>query len=192
MKTLLSIAFLFITLNTLAQKEHFRIVDAATQKPIYGVMIKSFSSHDVVTFSNDSGYFNINVKATDTISISKDYYHTMYVTIDIKNFDSLHVITLFLAPSKQKTNAVLSGNLGGLQYFEYQFAHNDPAQNSTIGLKVYEPSEAIDVRMELASGHDDFRIGNINVDHMNIHPIHPKQQDTPYGYQEQEHSAPRK
>jgi len=172
----------------MAQKEHFRILDAATNKPIYGVKIKSFLTHDLVTFSNDSGYFDIKIKANDTISISKDYYHTMYVTINMKNFDSTHTLILLMAPSKSQNNQVLSGNLGGLQYFEYEFAHTNPNQDSNIGLKVYEPNEAVDVRMDLAESRQDFRFGNINVDHINLHPKH----DHPNQYLEQEHSAPRK
>src|SRR5690242_7438240 len=104
MKHFISIVLLLVTFNVMAQKEHFRVVDAATNKPVYGVKIKSFSTHDLVTFSNDSGYFNITVRENDTLSISKDYYHTMYVTINMKNFDSLHTIVLYLAPSKQKDN----------------------------------------------------------------------------------------
>jgi hypothetical protein len=188
MKYIISVFILLIAFNAMAQKEHFQIVDASTNKPIYGVKIKSFLTRDLVTFSNDSGYFNITIKANDTLSISKDYYHTMYVTVNMKNFDSLHTLILILAPSKQKSNQVLTSNLGGLQYFEYQFSHTDPKQDSNIGLRVYEPKEAVDVRMDLATGHNDFRFGNINVDHINLIPHHNQENQ----YVEQEHSAPRK
>lgn len=138
------IVFLFISSFTLsAQTIHIKLLDGVTYKPVAGVKVKSAHDHDLITFSNDSGYFAFNLKHTDTILFQKDYYYPVYMSVALHNFDSTHVIQILLTPSATVYNESNKFDKANLQMFEYQFTHNEVGDDSKAHITVFQTNDAI-------------------------------------------------
>lgn len=129
-----------------AQTIHIKLVDANTNKPIAGVKVKSAHDHDLITFSNDSGYFAYNLKHTDTILFQKDYYYPVYMSLSLHHFDSTHTISIKLTPSETIYASNNKFDKATLQMFEYQFTHNDVALDSKAGITLFQTNDAIKIQ----------------------------------------------
>jgi len=135
---------LFIsTFSLSAQTIHIKLFDCNTNKPISGVKVKSAHDHDLITFSNDSGYFAFNMKHTDTILFQKDYYYPVYMSIALHHFDSTHVINIQLTPSATIYTGSNKFDKANLQMFEYQFTHNDVGEDSQAKVTLFQTNDAI-------------------------------------------------
>jgi len=156
------IAFLFISSFSLsAQTIHIKLLDGATYKPISGVKVKSAHDHDLITFSNDSGYFAFNLKHTDTILFQKDYYYPVYMSLEVHNFDSTHVILISLTPSPAINNENTKFEKENLQMFEYQFTHNDYGEDSKANITLFQTKDAL--KAQKIQTDAPFRIVSIDV-----------------------------
>ena len=92
-----------------AQTVHVTLYDGTTELPIKYVKIKSLHDHDLITFSNDTGYFAFNLKHNDTILLEKDLYYPVFLSLSLHNFDSTHIIKVQLFPSPQFKNVLAVG-----------------------------------------------------------------------------------
>ena len=144
MKTLyISLTFLLASLTLSAQTVHVKLVDCSTLKPVSGVKIKSAHDHDLITFSNDSGYFAFKLKHTDTILFQKDYYYPVYMSMALHNFDSTHIIQIQLTPSTTIYTGSNKFEKSNLQMFEYEFTHTESGDNSNAKITLFQTHDAV-------------------------------------------------
>ncbi|MFN8415087.1 MAG: hypothetical protein U0U66_02030 [Cytophagaceae bacterium] len=166
MKVVLIFLFSVTSFLIQAQEIHIKVINMQDSTAIKGVKVKSHHDHDLITFSNDSGYFKFNVRHSDTILLQKDYYYPVFFTIKAHQFDSIHVITFYMLPSLTiVTPAQLRSNNHNLQSFEYTFVHNDIGQSPT-NITVYHMPEAVVKQQEVYKG-KPFRFATIDLDHPN-------------------------
>jgi hypothetical protein len=166
MKVILLFLLSFTSFLIQAQEIHIKVVNMQDSSKIKGVKVKSHHDHDLITFSNDTGYFKFNVRHSDTILLEKDYYYPIYFTIKAHQFDSVHVITFYMLPSLSIMKPVqLNNNNHNLLSFEYTFVHNDVGQ-SPANITVYHVPESILKQEEIYKG-KPFRFATIDIDHPN-------------------------
>ena len=154
-----------------AQTIHIKLIDGNTNKPVAGVKVKSAHDHDLITFSNDSGYFAFNIKHTDTILFQKDYYYPVYMSMALHNFDSTHTISIMLTPSVTVYASSNTFDKANLQMFEYQFAHNDVALDSKAQVTLFQTNDAI--KMQKMQTEKPFKI--VTIDLLFTHPKNKSQ-----------------
>ncbi|MBC7451869.1 MAG: hypothetical protein H7259_10305 [Cytophagales bacterium] len=142
-----SILFILVSFSSFSQIVHVSLIDATTNKPVTGVKIKSYHDHDLITFSNDSGYFAFNLKHSDTILIQKDYYYPVYMTLATHHFDSTHVIRIPLTPSETVYNGSDQFKKMNLQTFEYHFTH-DAQDDSDAKITLFQTKDELTVQKE--------------------------------------------
>ena len=126
-----------------AQTIHVKLTDGTTEKVISGVKVKSAHDHDLITFSNDSGYFAFNVKHNDTILLQKDYYYPVFMSLTSHNFDSTHVIKIQLTPSATIYQGSNQFSKMNLQAFEYTFVHDEVGDNSKAHITLFQTPDAL-------------------------------------------------
>ncbi|WP_018344062.1 hypothetical protein [Cytophaga aurantiaca] len=143
MKFLYFFLSLFITSLASAQTIHVKIYDGTTEQPIKSVKVKSLHDHDLITFSNDSGYFAFNLKHNDTILLEKDYYYPVFMSLTTHNFDSTHVIKLQLFPSAKVYKVPTQYSKMNLQSFEYHFTHDEIGTDSKAKITVMQTGDAV-------------------------------------------------
>lgn len=134
---------LFITCIASAQTIHVKLYDGTTDLPVKSVKIKSLHDHDLITFSNDSGYFAFNLKHNDTILIEKDYYYPVFMSLALHNFDSTHVIKLQLFPSPKVYKVPTQYSKMNLQTFEYHFTHDEIGDDSKAKVTILQTGDAV-------------------------------------------------
>jgi hypothetical protein len=138
--------FLFLISLLHAQNIHVNVTDATTGKVIKGAKIKSLYEHDLITFSNDSGYFSFDLTHNDTILIEKDMYYPIFVKLSLHNFDSTHIVTLRLFPSPKKYPITNQYSKMNLQTFDYQFVHDEIGEESKANITILQPKEAVNAQ----------------------------------------------
>jgi|GEM_PF-1984189 hypothetical protein len=143
MKIIYSLLFISAWISVSAQTVHVTLFDLTTNKPISNAKVKSNHDHDLITFSNDTGYFAFNLTHNDTILIVKDYYYPVYVSLNMHNFDSTHIITLRLTPSSNVYKGPNQFNNMNLQSFEYHFIHDQVGEKSQAHITVFQTKDAI-------------------------------------------------
>jgi len=126
-----------------AQTIHVKLIDGKTEKTISGVKVKSAHDHDLITFSNDSGYFAFNLKHDDTILLQKDYYYPVFMSLVIHNFDSTHVIKIQLTPSETIYQGSNQFSKMNLQTFEYHFTHDEIGADSKAKVTLFQTADAL-------------------------------------------------
>lgn len=127
----------------IAQTIHVKLIDGQTQKPVTAVKVKSTHDHDFITFSNDSGYFAIKLKHSDTILLEKDYYYPMFIGLALHNFDSTHVIQITLTASETIYSGLTEFKKMNLQAFEYHFTHDEVGDKSAAKITLFQTNEAL-------------------------------------------------
>lgn len=165
MKNLLLILFSISSFLIQAQEIHIKVVNMKDSSAIKGVKVKSHHDHDLITFSNDTGYFKFNVRHSDTILLEKDYYYPVYFTIKTHQFDSIHVITFYMLPSLSVVKPTPFKGNHNLQSFEYTFVHDKVGQ-APANITVYHAPEAILEQEKIYKG-KPFRFASIDIDHPN-------------------------
>lgn len=137
------ILFFITTCFASAQTIHVTIYDGTTERPIKSVKVKSIHDHDLITFSNDSGYFAFNLKHNDTILLEKDLYYPVFLSLKTHNFDSTHIVKVQLFPSPKVYKVPNQYSKMNLQSFEYHFTHDTIGEGSKVNITVLQTSEAI-------------------------------------------------
>jgi hypothetical protein len=126
-----------------AQTIHVIIFDGTTELPLKSVKVKSLHDHDLITFSNDSGYFAFNLKHNDTILLEKDLYYPVFLSLKTHKFDSTHIVNVQLFPSPKVYKVPNQYNKMNLQSFEYHFTHDTIGEGSKVNVTVLQTSDAI-------------------------------------------------
>lgn len=144
MKSLAASLVLFFTVLCIqAQTVHVILIDGTTEKPIDAVKIKSAHDHDLITFSNDTGYFAFNLKHDDTILLQKDYYYPVYMRLAVHHFDSTHVIKIQLFPSQTIYKVPNTFSTKNLQAFEYHFTHDEIGNDGKAEITLFQTDDAL-------------------------------------------------
>lgn len=145
MNLLSALLFIGLSITSVAQTVHVVIIDASTHKPVKGVKIKSLHDHDLITFSNDSGYFATNLTHSDTILLEMDFYYPVYMSLSSHRFDSTHVIRLPLTPSAKIYKGSNQFQKMNLQALEYHFTH-DQLVDSEAKIIVFQTKDELNVQ----------------------------------------------
>jgi hypothetical protein len=151
MKKYLLVLFLIVVvsgLNSFAQKITFKLINAATLQPIEGASLKSFLDSSLHLKSDVFGHFTVQLKENDTLTISKEYYHPLYLFVKAKNFDSTHVVSINMLPSKEIHEPIKS-NFKSLSDFDYHFVHDKVGDDSHLKIVGFEHKTAADVRNDM-------------------------------------------
>jgi hypothetical protein len=133
----------FITCFASAQTIHVTLYDGTTDLPVKSVKIKSQHDHDLITFSNDTGYFAFNLKHNDTILIEKDMYYPVFLSLSTHNFDSTHIIKVQLFPSAKVYKVSNQYSKMNLQAFEYHFTHDTIGTASKAKITILQTGDAV-------------------------------------------------
>lgn len=144
MKSIAASILLFFSVVCLqGQTIHVILIDGTTEKPISAVKIKSAHDHDLITFSNDTGYFAFDLKHDDTILLQKDYYYPVYMRLGLHHFDSTHVIRIQLFPSQTIYKVPNKFSTKNLQAFEYHFTHDEIGNDSKAEITLFQTKDAL-------------------------------------------------
>ena len=154
------IAFLFSTLFVQAQKITFRLVNAVSLQPVEGAVLKSYLGTNSIVMSDKYGHITIQLRENDTLTISKEYYHPLYLFVKAKNFDTTHVISINMLPSKD-IHETAKSNFTNLTDFDYHFVHDKIGDESHLKIKGFEHKTAAEVRYDLM--HSTKNPGGIHV-----------------------------
>ena len=139
----LSILSFLTTGFVFAQTIHVTIYDGTTEVPIKSVKVKSVNDHDLITFSNDSGYFAFNLKHNDTILLEKNLYYPVFLCLKTHKFDSTHIIKVQLFPSPKVYKVPNQYSKMNLQSFEYHFTHDTIGEGSKVNVTVLQTGDAV-------------------------------------------------
>jgi hypothetical protein len=145
MKKILLAILLGISATMLANKVTFKLVNASTLLPIEGVSMKSSLDTSLHLRSDKYGHITFSLRDKDTLIFIKDFYHPIYIFAKAKNFDSTHVISINMIPSKD-IHEPLKGNFQSLSDFNYHFVHDEAKSNSQLKISAYEHVDAAQVR----------------------------------------------
>lgn len=126
-----------------AQTIHVTLYDGTTEQPLKSVKVKSLHDHDLITFSNDTGYFAFNLKHNDTILLEKNLYYPVFLSLSTHNFDSTHIIKVQLFPSPNVYKVPNQYSKMNLQTFEYHFTHDTIGVDSKAKVTVLQTDEAV-------------------------------------------------
>ncbi|MBC7488513.1 MAG: hypothetical protein H7282_17370, partial [Cytophagaceae bacterium] len=162
---ILLFACLLIVSSTLqAQKLSFRVIRSDAFKSVDHVQIKS-SSHGTF-YSDANGYFQLSYKNHDTLTLSKDLFHTIHYVIEAKNFDTSHTISLTMtALSKEEAQNAPASDISSLQKFDYHFVHDNPTSDSYLKIHAMESLPENKTR----SGYQkEFKIGTMPLSHTTV------------------------
>lgn len=169
MKKLLSPSLLFVCLFTLsaavsAQKLSFKVIRSDAFKAVDHVQIKS-SSHGTF-YSDANGCFQLSYKDHDTLTLSKDMFHTIHYVIEAKNFDTSHTISLTMtALTKEEAQNTPASDISSLQKFDYHFVHDNPTSDSYLKIHAMESLPENKTR----SGYQkEFKIGTVPLSHTTV------------------------
>ncbi len=140
--------FLLSTVIGFAQKVTLKLVNASSLQAIEGASLKSFLDAGFHGTSDKYGHITVQLKENDTLTISKNYYHPLYLYIKAKNFDSTHVISINMVPSKDIHEPV-KGDFHTLSDFDYHFVHDKIGDDSHLKVIGYEHQDASQTRTDL-------------------------------------------
>ncbi len=161
MKTRTFACLLFLMTFSLvhAQTLHFKVIHSDNFQGIAHVEIKS--SFDRILYTDSSGHFEIQYKDHDTLTLSKENYHTIFYLIEAKNFDPTHTITLSMtaAPKGEKLNP---NDIKTLQNFEYHFIHDQEPSTNYLKIHVMEHTPGANARKK---NPQEFKIGSLPLNH---------------------------
>ena len=142
-----SLFFLSLSIG-FAQKVTFKLVNAASLQPIEGASLKSYLDTTFHGTSDKYGHITVQLKENDTLTISKNYYHPLYLFVKVKNFDSTHVISINMLPSKD-IHEPIKEDFHTLTDFDYHFVHDQVGDESHVKVTGYEHQDASQVRTNL-------------------------------------------
>lgn len=163
---LLSTCLFVLSFTVQAQKLSFRVIRSDAFKAVDHVRIKS-SSHGVL-YSDANGHFELTYKDHDTLTLSKEFFHTIHYIIEAKNFDTSHTISLTmtaLTPEEIKSAPTSAADINTLQKFDYHFVHDNPSSNSYLKIHAIETLPENKTR---AGYQKEFKIGTVPLDHTTV------------------------
>jgi len=161
---LLFICFFALPSTIQAQKLSFKVIRSDAFKTVDHVQVKS-SSHGTF-YSDANGYFQLTYKDHDTLTLSKENFHTILYIIEAKNFDTSHTISLTmtaLAPGEAPNTS--SSDISSLQKFDYHFVHDNPKSDSYVKIHALESLPGNKTR---AGYQKEFKIGTVPLDHTTV------------------------
>jgi ABC-type antimicrobial peptide transport system permease subunit len=164
MKKLILIIVIFLAREGYGQMLHFKVVNAESLKPIPEAKVTSSANKGSVMFTNIGGDLILKYLPGDTISISKNAFHSIHLYLPKVNVDSVHVITISMVPGLEDNADVKK--ISGLPMFEYYFVHTDE-DKSNLKVQVFENKNAIQQRQSNA-----FKIASIH-----LNDFHPHQKN---------------
>ena len=142
------------------QKISFKVIDISTGLPIWKVKVASTPEQRFITYSDGSGKFAHFIAHDDTIQLTKDQYHPLYLKISSSNFDSTHAVVIGLVPLDKKKGK-LSGEYQDLKTFEYHFVYDTLGEKSNLKVHLLENVHAFDYRRK---NDQSFRFGTVDID----------------------------
>ena len=145
---ILTLLLFLVNFSSQAQKVTLKLVNAASLQPIEGVTLKSFMDKNLHGVSDKFGHITIYLIENDTLTMSKEYYHPLYLFVKVKNFDSTHVISINMVPSKD-IHEPLKGNFQSLSDFDYHFVHDQVGNDSHVKVTGFEHPTASQVRNDM-------------------------------------------
>ena len=170
MNTLIRYITLFLAIPGLwsttvtAQKIQFKVIHEETWKALEQVEIKS-SAHGIL-YTDANGHFSLTYQNHDTLTLSKEHYHTIHYLIEAHNFDTSHTISLSLAALKKgETNTI--PDISNLQKFDYHFVHDNPGHDSFLKIHAMESLPASQSR----ANQKEFKIGAVPLNHTQVQPV---------------------
>ncbi len=160
----LLVCFFLATTAIQAQKLSFKVIRSDAFKPVDHVQIKS-SSHGTF-YSDANGHFQLSYKNHDTLTLSKEMFHTIHYVIEAKNFDTSHTISLTMtALTKEEAQHAPASDISNLQKFDYHFVHDNPSSDSYLKIHAMESLPENKTR----SGYQkEFKIGTVPLNHTTI------------------------
>ncbi|MDB5257124.1 MAG: hypothetical protein JWM14_1819 [Chitinophagaceae bacterium] len=158
------VCFFALSATLQAQKLSFKVIRSDAFKTIDHVQIKS-SSHGTF-YSDANGHFELTYKDHDTLTLSKDLFHTIHYVIEAKNFDTSHTISLTMtALSKEEAQNAPASDISNLQKFDYHFVHDNPTSDSYLKIHAMESLPENKTR----SGYQkEFKIGTVPLSHTTV------------------------
>ncbi len=164
LSTLSFICFFVLSYTLHAQKLSFKVIRSDAFKAVDHVQVKS-SSHGIF-YSDANGHFQLNYKDHDTLTLSKENFHTILYVIEAKNFDTTHTIclTMTMLSAGELQNAP-SSDISNLQKFDYHFVHDNPSSDSYLKIHALESLPENKTR----SGYQkEFKIGTVPLSHTTV------------------------
>lgn len=155
--------FVFSTIIQ-AQTLSFKVIRSDAFKAVDHVKIKS-SSHGVF-YSDANGHFQLSYKNHDTLTLSKDGFHTIHYVIEAKNFDTTHTISLTMtALSAEEMRNAPASDISNLQKFDYHFVHDNPTNDSYLRIHAMETLPENKTRTGYQK---EFKIGTVPLNHTTV------------------------
>ena len=143
------VSVLFLTTHfATAQKVTLKFVNAASLQAIEGASLKSYLDKNTHISSDKYGHITITLKENDTLTITKEYYHPLYLFVKVKNFDTTHVISVNMLPSTE-IHEPIKGNFSSLTDFEYHFVHDKVGNDSHLKVQGFEHQSASQLRTNM-------------------------------------------
>ena len=138
-----------------SQKLHFKVVNAESLEGLLQAKITCSLHKDSIIFTNQTGDFSLNYFKGDTITISKNNFHTIHLYLPQINVDTLHIITVGMVAGNE--NNLNVKNIAGLPMFEYYFVHKKEEQNN-VKVQVFENPYVVEQRQN-----GSFKIASIHL-----------------------------
>jgi hypothetical protein len=162
--SILSACFFSLSFTIQAQQLSFKVIRSDAFKAVDHVQIKS-SFHGVF-YSDANGHFRLTYKDHDTLTLSKEKFHTILYVIEAKNFDTSHTISLTMTAlsSEELKNEPIS-DINTLQKFDYHFVHDNPSSNSYLKIHAMESLPENKTR---AGYQKEFKIGTVPLSHTTV------------------------
>lgn len=158
--------FFVLSFTLQAQKLSFKVIRSDAFKTVDHVQVKS-SSHGVF-YSDANGHFTLTYKDHDTLTLSKEFFHTIHYIIEAKNFDTSHTISLTMtALTKEEidNSPASTSDINTLQKFDYHFVHDNPSSGSYLKIHAMESLPENKTR---AGYQKEFKIGTVPLDHTTV------------------------
>ena len=161
---ILFLGFFAVSAAVQAQILSFKVIRSDAFKAVDHVKIKS-SSHGVF-YSDANGHFQISYKDHDTLTLSKENFHTIHYVIEAKNFDTTHTISLTMtALSAEELKNAPTSDISNLQKFDYHFVHDNPSSDSYLKIHAMETLPENKTRTGYQK---EFKIGTVPLNHTTI------------------------
>ncbi len=164
LSAILFVCFLVTAATVQAQTLSFKVIRSDAFKAVDHVKIKS-SSHGVF-YSDASGHFQLSYKNHDTLTLSKENFHTIHYVIEAKNFDTTHTISLTMTElSAEELQNTSAADISSLQKFDYHFVNDNPSSDSYLKIHAME---TLPENKKRTGYQKEFKIGTVPLNHTTV------------------------
>jgi hypothetical protein len=136
MRKAILLFLLFFSSQAFCQNLHFKVVNAESLEGISLAKVSSSLNKSSVTYTNAYGIILFSYLPGDTITISKNNYHSIHLYIPYINVDTMHIITVSMVPSPGDITPKLK-DMSSLSMFEYHFVHKSE-EKKNLKIQVFE------------------------------------------------------